>query len=54
MPTIQDHISLDALTEGTLSTLKAIGVDDIAIRRWAEILHMIDTSLPRTPGSISA
>ena len=31
MPTIQDHISLDALTEGTLSTLKAIGVDDIAI-----------------------
>ena len=31
MPTIQDHISLDALTEGTLSTLKAIGVADIAI-----------------------
>ena len=31
MPTIQDHISLDALTEGTLSTLKAIGIDDIAI-----------------------
>ena len=31
MPTIQDHISLDALTDDTLSTLKAIGVDDIAI-----------------------
>ena len=31
MPTIQDHISLDALTEGTSSTLKAIGVADIAI-----------------------
>ena len=31
MPTIQDHISLDALTDSTLSTLKAIGVDDIAI-----------------------
>ena len=31
MPTIQDHLGLDNLTDGTLSTLKAIGVDDIAI-----------------------
>ena len=31
MPTIQDHLGLDNLTDGTLSTLRAIGVDEIAI-----------------------
>jgi mannonate dehydratase len=31
MPTVQDHIALDGLTDGNLSTLRAIGVDDIAI-----------------------
>ena len=59
MPTIQDHISLDALTAGTLSTLKAIGVPDNArvhphliVGRYSS--HDRHFVARRTPGSISA